>query len=387
MRSSPTIFTLFESDFEPSRNAYVEIAHSIINDPRKISNIVQDDRKEETLLHLIAHSGRLAYLFRCTRDLQESSLNREASRRAVQPYTLANDHIASEIVILFLELLPSFAGILEDAQVIELLVAALENCLLSQSPSLRKLATALAVDENILEHLASDESSGEILQKWISLPIAATQDATTLEIWTQRLVDLVNLCTGKHGIRNEIQRWKTLVDLKKAFFSAQESIEQNSQLQAQQWAQAMPVSFAHMIALDPENKKSYIASGKERAESYIIKLNENLHGLIMELGLRIPSTRSELEQAIRTLEGEATISILRDVVSTFPCKLCKEALRLAHSRTNFNVAAASDKSLPTVPPLELDIFGEPIGVWKIVLSVHAIKNLQSLSRSGKSSLP
>lgn len=388
MRSLPTLFTLLGSDLEPSRNAYVEIAKSVTNNPGQISNLIQDERKEETLLHLIAHSGRLARLFHCIRELQESPLNRAHGKRTVPARTLVSDAIASDIVIFFLELLPSVSGILEDAQVIELLVSGLENCLLSQSPSLQKLARALAENGKFLEQLASDESGGKILQRWVSFSITASQDANTLEIWTQKLVDLANSCKGNHGVYNEIRLWKTLVDLKKAFHAVQESMEQSSQLRAQQLAQAMPASSAHMIALDPHNKKSYIASGQKRPEAYVIKINENLHESIREFGFQIPRTHNELEQAICTLEGKATISILGSVARTYPCKLCNEALSLAAAGTNTKFAATSYKGLPlTERPVEPEIFGQPIGVWKVLLSVQAMKSLQDISRSGQYSPP
>ena len=388
MRSLPTLFTLLASELEPSRNDYVEIAKSVTNNPGQISDLIQDERKEETLLHLIAHSGRLARLFRCIRESQESPLNREYGKRTVLSRTLARDAIVSEIIIFFLELLPAVSGILEDAQVIELLISGLENCLLSQPPSLQKLARSLADNGNFLEQLASDESGGKILQRWVSFPITASQDAKTLEIWTQKLVDLANSCKGNHGIYNEMRLWKTLVDLKKAFHAVQESMEKNSQLRAQQLAQDMPVSSTHMIALNPHNKKSYITSGRKRPEAYIININENLHESIREFRLQIPRTRSELEQAIYTLEGKATISILGGVARTYPCKLCKEALSLAASRTNAKLAATSFKGLPpTVPTPEMDMFGQSIGVWKILLSVQALKSLQELSRSGQYSPP
>lgn len=387
MRSTPTLFSLLGSDLEPNRNAYVEIANTVANDPGQISDLIQDGRKEETLLYLIAHSNRLARLFRCVRDFQAPSLNREHGRRTVQPRTLAKDAIASEIVIFCLELLPLVSGILEDAQVIELLISALENCLPSQPPSLQKLAKALADNGNLLEQLACDESGGNILQQWISLPITANQNTNTLEIWAQRLVDLASSCKGNHDIYNEIQRWNALTNLKKAFYAAQNDMEQDSQLRAQRLAQNSPVSFAHMIALDPHNKKPHIASGRKRPEAYIIKINENLHGSIREFGLRIPSARSELEQAISVLEGKATISILDAVASTYPCKLCKECLSFVNFGINAKIAAITDKSLSAEPPLEIDIFGKSIGIWKILLSVQAVKSLQDLSRSGRSSLP
>lgn len=383
MRSSPTLLTLLGSDVEPSRNDYIEIANSIANNPGQISNLIQDERKDETLLYLIGHSDRLARLFRCIRDFQELPPNREYGKRTIPARNLAKDAIASEIVVFCLELLPSVSGILEDVQVIELLVSALENCLLSQSPSLHKLAKVLAGNGSLLEQLASDNSGGEILQRWISLPITATQDADTLEKWARRLVDLAGSCKGNHGVYKEIQRWKTLLDIKKAFYAAQEDMEQDSQLRAQRLAQNLPVSSAHMIPLDPHIKKSNIASGRKGPEPYIIKIDENFHGPIREFELRIPSTRSELEQAICALEGRATISILDAVARTYPCKLCKEASSHVASGINAKVAAMIDKSLTGVPPLKIDIFGKSIGIWKILLSVQAIKSLQVLSRSGK----
>lgn len=382
MRSSQTLIARLGSDLEPSRNTYVEIAKHVTNDPSQISNLVQDERKEETLLYLIEHSGRLTRLFRCIHDRQEVPLNREHGKRTVPPRNLTKDAIASAILIFCLELLPSVSGILEDAQVIELLVSALENCLPAQSPSLQKLAKVLADNDGFLEQLASDDSGGEILRRWISLPVIATQDANTLETWARRLVDLASSCKGNHGIDHEIQRWKTLVELKKAFYAAQEDMEQDSKKRAQRLPQNLLVSSTHMITLDPHNKKSYIASGRKRPEAYIIKIDEVFHGPIREFGLHIPSTRGELQQAICTLEGTATISILDAVARTYPCRLCKEALSLVASGINANAASKTDKSLSAGQPLETDIFGKSIGIWKILLSHQAIKSLQGLSRSG-----
>ena len=382
MRSSQTLLARLGSDLEPSRNTYVEIAKNVTNDPSQISNLFQDERKEEMILYLMGHSGRLTRLFRCIRDCQEVPPNRGHGKRTIPPRILTKDAIVSAILDFCLGLLPSVSEILEDAQVIELLVSALENCLPAQSPSLQKLAKMLADNGSFLEQLASDGSGGEILRRWISLPVMTTQDAITLETWARRLVDLASSCQGNHGIDHDIQRWKTLVEVKKVFYAAQEDMEQDSQMRAQRLPQNLPVSSAHMIPLDPHNKKSYIASGRKRPEAYMIKIDENLHGSIREFGLRIPSTRGELEQAIRALEGEATISILNAVARTYPCNLCKEALSLKASGINANAAAIIDKSLPAAQPLETDIFGKSIGIWKILLSVQAIKSLQGLSRSG-----
>lgn len=383
MRSSLTVLALLESEEEPNRTAYDEIARIIIDNPRQLSCLVQD-RTEETLLHLIPHSDRLARLFRCIREIIELQLSRQHASKTLPPRISTRDHIASEIVTLLLELLPKLPGIIEITGLVELLVSALEICVPAQPLSLQKLATLLADYGNILEQLASDESGGKLLHKWVCLSLTVTQDAATLETWTRRLVNLVESCTGKHAIPNEIQNWKALLNVKKSLYSARENMARKSELRAQQMARDVTRLSDKMIALEPDNKKAHIAARQERPAANDITLSKELLMSMNELGLHVPTSRSELEEAIRTLEGEATILILRCIVGTFPCKLCTEALKIVNPRTAFNINTSGDEGLPTVARLEMDVFGEMVGVWDVLLSAQAKKSLQGLHHPGKS---
>lgn len=383
MRGPLTVLALLENEEEPSRTAYNEIAKTVIDNPGQLSRLVQDRTKEKTILHLILHSHRLALLFHHIGAIHELQLSREHASKPLPPRVSSRDHVASEIVALLLELLPSFPGIIETAQVIELLVSALEICVQSQPHSLRKLATVLTSYGSILEHLASDESGGKILHKWVCSSITVTQDAATLEIWATRLVSLVESCTGKHAIPHEIQNWKTLLNLKKALYSAQENMERKSELQAQKLARNVPPLSAQLIALEPDNKKAHIARRQERPAAHDITLNKDILASMNEFGLHAPTSRSELEQAVRTLEGEATILILRGIARTFPCKLCKEALSIVTPSTAVKIDLSSDESHPTMPPLDFDVFGEMVGVWQVLLSEQALKSVRGLNHSGK----
>jgi len=399
MRDYPTLLGLLESEVEPSRSVYDETVNGIIRHPEHISSLAQGHTKEKTLLHLTTHSHRLAHVFHRLHAFQKLQPKPPIRRRLafvrdhafqhLPPEPPARDRIASETVNLLLEILPTFPGIIEIAQVVELLVPALENCFVSQPPTLRKLASVLAGYGNILEHLASDESGGETMCHWVCLPITVTQDAATLETWTRRLVDLVESCTVKHGIPKEIQRWGTLIGLKRALHRLQENIERESQLRSQQLTRDATSSSARLTALDPDNKKAHVTSRQgapEGPDAHALTLEDDLLVSLKEFGLEVPSSRSELQQAIQTLKGETTVSILRVIAKTFPCKLCKEALSLAAPRTNSIFTAVSDKSLAAVSNLQVDILGKSVGDWKVLLSVQALKSIQGLNRSGKYSL-
>jgi len=238
MRGYPTLLALLESEVEPSRNVYNETVNGIIRQPEHISSLAQGDGKEKTLLHLTTHSHPLAHLFHRLHAFQKSQPKppitcrlasvRDQAFRYLPFEPPARDRKASETVTLLLEILPTFPGLIEVAQVVEFLVPALENCFVSQPPTLRKLASVLTGYGNILQHLASDESGGETMRHWVCLPIIMTQDVATLETWTRRLVYPVESCTVKHGIPKEIQRWRTLIGLRKALHRLQENIKRES---------------------------------------------------------------------------------------------------------------------------------------------------------------
>jgi len=397
MRGCLTLLGLLESEVEPSRNVYDETVNDIIRHPEHLSSLAQGDTKEKILLHLTTHSHRLAHLFHRLHTFQKLQPKppirrypasvRDRAFQYLPSEPAARDRIALETVTLLLEILPTFPGIIEIARVVELLVPALNVCFVSQPPTLRKLASVLAGYGNILEHLISDESGGETVCHWVCLPITVTQDAATLETWTRRLVDLVGSCTVKHGIPKEIQRWGTLMGLTRALYRLQEHIERESLLRSQQSIRDATSSSARMTALDPNNRKARVTSKQEALgapDTHGLTLDDDLLVSLREFGLEVPSSRSELQQAIQTLKGKETVLILRVIAKSFPCKLCKEALSLATPRTNF--VAVSDESLATVSNLQVDILGKLVGVWKVLLSVQALKSIQGLNRSGKYSL-
>jgi hypothetical protein len=141
-----------------------------------------------------------------------------------------------------------------------------------------------------------------------------------------------------------------------------------------------------MIAIDPHHRKAHVISRQEAPATHGLTLDSDLLMSLQEFGLQFPSSRSKFQQAIQTLKGETTVLILRVIAETFPCKLCKEALILTTPRTNSIIRAVSDNSFPAVSNLQVEIFGELVGDWKVLLSVQALKSVQGLSRSGKSSL-
>ena len=381
----PTLLTLLESELEPSRKFYDDTVKAIIRHPELISSLTQND-PEELLLHLTQRSHRLAQLFDRLHDFQklppERPIRHDQAAHGLPSKALTRDRIASETVTLLLNILPTFHGIIEPTQVVELLIPALESCFVSSPPTLRKLASIIGGYDGVLEHLSCDECGGETLRRWVSLFITTMQDTATLKTWTRRLVDLVESCATKHGVLKDIQRWQTLMSLTKALYRLQENVEQQSKLRSQQWRQKATYPPAHMTALDPENKKAYISKMRKEPEVLDFKIDDDLLMSLQQFGLRPPTSGSELREAIQTLEGKTTISILRTMANTFPCKLCKEALRLPTPRASCIATTVSNENHTVVSNLEMDILGKLIGQWKVLLSTKALKSIQSLNQLG-----
>lgn len=382
MPNTLTLNALLESKTDPSRATYNGLAKSILQDPHQLSYLVQDDAIEATLAFLIEHSNQLATLFHRVRAIHQGLRSNLHPASGKLPSEIsAFDDLASEVVIFHLKLLPRVLGIIEAAQVVELLVSALLIGVLSEPPLLQKLATAVANCGDILERLASDESGGKVLREWVCSSIFATQDAFTMGIWTQRLLDLIDTCAGKHGLSYDIQRWKTLTGIKEDLQRAQDTIERKSRARTQGLATSTAVFPAHMIALDPNNKKAYLASGLNEPRADELLLDETLKASIQEFGLQVPSSRIELGQAICDIEEGTTIAILRKIVLSFPCRLCKETLDLAAPRTDLILTTVDEPKLSANVPLEIDVFGTKVGDWKVLLSAPALKQYQEMGRS------
>lgn len=383
------LLTLLESDDEPSRGLYEFAVNEVIENPKCITGLVQDETKEVALMHLASRSHRVAHLFQCLHPHLLIEPDRRTERLIFSQFDYipsTRDRIITETATFLLEMLPSLLDVLEVSQVIELLVPALENCFVSPPPALHKLASVITGCGNILEHLTSDESGGKAMIQWANLKIIKIEDKATLKTWTQRLIDMVDSCAGKHEIYETVSRWRNLINLTKALFKLKAIIESESQLRSQQYVREATSNLARLTLLEPDSKKMHVSGQQQTQEASAISLEANTQVLLQGFALKAPNSPSELRHVIETLQGEKTVSILRDVTKTFPCKLCKQDLDLATVRIQFKCKEKIKDDVAAVSNLGIDIFGKLIGDWKVLLSVQALKSVQSLSQSGKLSI-
>lgn len=388
MPDYPAILLLLESQEEPSRTAYESAIHEFRNNPHSIRKIILDDFKEPALLCLASRSHRLTQFFRELHVSQkEKPRNRTGGRFASGQHHLSEpptrDRMAEEITGFLSEILPAILDVIEIPQTIELLVSALENCLLASNSSLHKLASMIASQNSVLEHLAADEAGGKVVYGWVMLKIITTQDETTLETWTRRLADLVDTCLTKHEIPDKIERCRKLNNLVRALCQSYTTLELESQMQFQEMARTAAFSSARMVPLDLKMKKSHVAGRQSLPNPPGIVLDEDLQSGLQSFSLMIPTTLGQLQKSIDTLRSETMILMLRDIAKTFPCKLCKAALGIPVSERETMIMPRIQRELNSKYNLELDIFGTPIGDWKVLLSTQALKSIQGLSRSSK----
>ena len=124
--------------------------------------------------------------------------------------------MATEIVSLFLDLIPSMYELVDEAIMLNLIVYALRAVLPCCPPTLGSLMTVIADCGNLMERLTSDNSSSEVIKDWARESRNTVRDALTLEMWTRRVVEMTGSCRSDYRIADEIQQWSALMGLKRA---------------------------------------------------------------------------------------------------------------------------------------------------------------------------
>ena len=360
-----SLLSLLSNDKEPPFAVYEGVIEAIPKEPRQISSLVGEDVKDDVVFHLTSRSNRLSKVFKllCDRHLITSRL-------------------ATEIVDFLIKSTEALNEILSEPVLIDLLLPAVQASIPHHPPSLKTLATILLKCGAVLERLASSRSSSSIGLKWVMASDLATYHMATLETWTDRLTIMTASCTGQHGLGKTVDRWNNLLTLKRSLRELESIYAKGVQdNQSSLSANALP-KLADMRVLDKSDKKSWNVRGQD-ASGHSLELKSETVDLLQTFGLRYPSSERLVQVAIEALQTNETVAILRAVARGFPCNLCHHAITHG-SRMNYGWAQETEsKYLEADSQLDLSILGKQMGVWKVLLSSHAIKHLQNIRSAGQ----
>ena len=364
MARGSTLRALLEGDDEPNPKSYKETIENTIKDPQQISCLTEEDVRDDVLIVLTTHSPRLAQFFRLLCSTVRTT--------AKSPST---SKIAAETVTLLVDVLPDLLQLLGPTKVLDLLLPALDVCLVSsQRPKLRELASVLASSGTLLEHLVSHHTGIEIIRQWVSMQSIAALDVETLGLWTERLVSMVGSCEARHDFAQTIQQFRTLRDLKSHLqdLEARQSGEPSGPI-----AQQGSLPLGNMTQLSKDDKKT--RTGAKEPKTNEPTLDENIKSALKVLDLPNPESWAAVWDVIEKLEGNETVKALVSVLTHFPCDLCTQG---TGSSPRSPDARTLDANIEKASNLQIEILGRALWVWQVVLSEKAFRSLQEMSVQG-----
>lgn len=338
--SNAYINLLIQPD-EPSRAQYRSVVYRIKANPLEL--IFDQQAENQLLLDPENVIGRL-----------EKLLQEFGSSSASQPVA---DKIVTNLLI------PIVTGChdLSPSKTTIVLISGLQIVLKCPNTNLRGLGKAVSETEAFLELLVSHKRGSEIMKDWVENQYSSICEFSVLRAITHRLVTLCSNCTHDHGTRDQSEQWQQLLKLRERL-------------------QNLKKDFANTRAENGKNKEKDQKVGISQhplAPEIPTEVSTALASFDIQSGL---TSERMIDNILQRLESENTSSILKSIIISFPCRLCYETLEGTRAR-GANQLKKDDERLIT-PTFNPEIFGKRFGVWKVLLSSQAVKNVQSASRSG-----
>lgn len=320
-------------------------------------NIFQDEsNRESVLLHTDRALSRLQRLFQI---FQQQELSQNVSEGLVRG--------------LILPLIQDDDPLITVDQAFPLVGAALPIMTKASSACIREIAKILLEVDGLLERLLSHERYIVALNEWFSLKNSHL-DKKLVNKLTHKLVRMCENCTSSHGIQSVCQEWHIVTALMLSLATLAHSVESEETRQLQKTSD-LPL-LAGMRMLNRDDKKTNKARQSNQREFSIPK--PTLQQLSL-LGIKKPESLRAVQTLQEELESQKTMSILRTVIDTYPCRLCWEMVTGKSSLPVYNVKLSENTKGSSV---KYDIFGKRIGFWKVLLTDRAFKSSRKLARTG-----
>lgn len=373
MSRNLALSALLGREEEPSHTIYSGAVENIIKDPQQITFLIEGNAEEKTLLQLTMYSHRLARIFGGLRSFAQKN-----------PKSSITARIAAEQGNLLVWMLSSLHEHLAPAQILEILVPALDTCFISHvRPTLRNLASVLAECGTLFEHLAADRLGCGKLRQWVCLRDTSVLDLGSLEAWTERLVDMVRSCMGNHDLEAATHQWVMLRALKGSLRNVRHSISKPFGLSENHPLlmnpRGLPASGC-MTKLSREDKKAR-PTGHENIITSFPAIGNDDKTILKAFDLQVPDSWSTLTDVIKRLEDDKTSAIFLSVVSSFPCSLCTS--RLSSSSHQVARANQQDDSIGILSNLHVEIKDKKVDIWQIRMSEQALKSLLHMGSHGQ----
>ena len=287
-------------------------------------------------------------------------------------------NISREVLVLVCSMLSYPEFDLSDTHTMDkLVIAALRYALPSQPATLKVLATKLAEKRGLLERVTSREGAGVIHNLFSVHFINSTPSISS--IWAQKLIGLCSACTGSpicHGITTDVEKWRVLMEIIAALENHQRETEEAPPQHTRNPATVV------VRKLNPDDKKSFSSARRRSSvlEPQMPPLPDRMVMMLDGLHLQQPRSLRAIEVLLEQIRSTEIPAIVQAVLPTFPCRPCHDLSldpkALLEKDRQITRARADSACCFEVPSEEETLFGTKIGLWKVLLSAKALKDIQ-----------
>lgn len=277
------------------------------------------------------------------------------------PSSSASQAVADQIVAnILIPIVTGFHDIGPSKQTL-VFIPGLHIVLKCPNPNLRNLGRAVSETGALLEMLISHEQGSEVMKDWVRNQYRSICEFSVLRAFTHRLLTLCSNCTRDHGTGEQSEQWQQLLKLRDHLLNLKED-------------------FTKARAENDRNKEKN-QKAKTSQPPLVPEIATEVTTALALFGIQSrPTSERMVDNILQSLESETIHSILKSIIISFPCRLCYGTVDGTRARGDYHLKKDGGRLIaPTFNP---EIFGKQFGVWKVLLSSQAVKNIQSASRSG-----
>jgi len=293
----------------------------------------------------------------------------------------AAQSIVYEVLTLVVSILSHSEFKLADTDLtVKLIIAALKQGLSCQPPppSLKDIAAKLSEEPGFLEYIASSEDGADVINSLFSVHFINTVPSIA-NAWAQKLFELCFVCTGIpicHNIVSEVEKWRKLNEVTSALEELRRDIETSP---PPQYTRTQTTGMMRRLSVD-DKKSSLTRSMTSVGASEIPPLPDRIVSMLDELQLKPPRSSRMVDALLDRIRETEISALVRKVLSTFPCRPCNELSRDPQALRERGRQAPRNRAdsgcfVADVPEQDT-LFGSKIGLWKMLLSAEAFKDIQ-----------
>jgi hypothetical protein len=296
---------------------------------------------------------------------------------------LQNKNLPSHVADMIFEIMViPFIGdkTFSQEQTIQLVGAALPLLIKNPTQYLRDVTGILLCFDQLLDHLIANDKYATVLKalllsKKFPLPLALVEQLGS------KLLGMCSKCSADHETSAIAESWEIAHSLIASLNEIVEDVskEEHSRTRSENLPPLNLPSLKAMKVLSVDDKKTMT----QKVFKKELNIPDEVIGHLKHFNLPTPTFARGIANAVERLQNDTIPALVRSALETFPCRCCLDRL----TKGNSVDAVPNPLMVPIHGSTDViepqDIFGKRVGIWKVLLSDVAFKNIQKFARAGK----